>query len=103
MFQNVQTGKIGEVGDLLFKTLEKVANDESGFDSKRMEDIINTQILQNSNNVEENPHSVIQFATIGHFLYGKSDSELDHYMNTIARYQKLKAKPASFWLQLLKE
>eukprot|EP01116_Phalansterium_solitarium_P016672 TRINITY_DN3923_c0_g2_i1.p1 TRINITY_DN3923_c0_g2~~TRINITY_DN3923_c0_g2_i1.p1 ORF type:complete len:1064 (+),score=371.04 TRINITY_DN3923_c0_g2_i1:1094-4285(+) len=98
-FEDVPLNKMAKLAKMLPQTLRTIAT--QGIDMDRMHDVIHRSALERVEHLETRPHSAVQFAVIGHFLYGQRDDQLGAMLDEIGRVRSMKSRDQAFWVGLI--
>jgi len=99
----VPKGKLFEIRERIEKVLTQLSSGELVLDMKRLDTVINLQILDSLDKYESDPHEAIAHGIIGDFLYSAEPNDLISYLDDISRLKKLRLESEEFWIQLLKK
>lgn len=75
-FDNCPLPKIDMIYNKLQQILNNFANGSEKIDMKRMNNIIDRNILEYLSNLENNPHDTVAFIVIGDALYGEKPEDV---------------------------
>jgi Zn-dependent M16 (insulinase) family peptidase len=70
---------------------------------KRLKTELWRNFLDNSERLETNPHEILQFKLIGHFLYGQNDQQLIQFLELEGIHRRLMEKDAKYWEGLIRK
>ena len=100
-FRNVPKEKITLVGAELKNLLTELVEGKIPWDRLRMETVINRCISEQMSRIENSPHDTVAFMVIGDLLYGNTTEDLRVRLNSVQEFEKMKAEPESFWLDMI--
>lgn len=102
-FSGIRTALLASVVPRLDAEFAKlIAGGDASIDMGRMAAVLHRLEVQHLSMLEEHPHEVVAFASIGDHVYGSKPSDLNSALDLPAAVAQLSTRPASFWLDLLK-